>query len=351
MIKNFIFLFILIFASCSSVIERVPSHSQNCSEIISRIWETTNNYTNKISIQEGSYGARLPGYETKMKKVFSYIPSVKKFSREYEIQNNRQPKNKEVFDYIIQSNKKVISELENLRTTYPTQKTVLDRVRRSIDYSNKQLNKIEDFKRDEQEFLSRTYNPTTRDDKDKLQPFKKEFYGSLGEIDIFMKLKGADALGIYFKDHVNELASDEIIHNKNLTRAVSLARDNLENISQEAYNNLKQRFPLIFDREGETLQEKVKRSIDWIKSKEIDIIANVGNQNYLIEVKNYSQVMNRSTLLDEHGRKSIFTQQKELIELITFLDLDYKPLIVFRKGITNDASQMLEEIGFEVLGK
>ena len=351
MIRFLFSLLILTFLSCSTITHRTPSESQSCTEVISKIWETTDNYTNRIIIQDGSHGSRLPGYETKIKKVFSYIPSVKKFAREYKLQNNRQPKNMEIFDYIIQSNKKVISEIESLRTTHPTQKTILDRVRRSLDYSTRQLNKIENFKREEQDFLSRSYNPSTREDKRRLQPFKKEFYGSLGEIDVFMKLQGADGLGIYFKDHVNELGSDEVIHNQNLTRAVSLARDNLENISEEAYNNLQQRFPLIFDREGDSLEEKVKRSIDWIKSKEIDIVAKIDNQNYLIEVKNYSKVINRRSLLDDHGNKSIFTQQKELIELITFLDLDYKPLIVFRKGITQDASEMLEEIGFEVLGK
>ena len=351
---NFIFLSLLVLiTSCSTQIsQRKPSSGNtSCHRLIKRIYSQTNNYTNNISIHPHSHGARTPGFENKIKSIFSYVPSVKKFVREYESLNNRLPKNSEILNYLIESNKKVISELGTLKTAKADTNQVLKRIQKGISYNEKQLSKINQFKENESAFLSRTYNPQTKDDKNKFRSLKKEFYGTLGEVDIFMKLEGTHGVGIYFRDHLEELSPKEAQHNRALFQAVDQAENRLRNISEDVFENMKQRYPLIFDREGQNIEEKVERVISWMRSKEIDIVANINNENYLVEVKNYVSVIDKNTLTRSHGGKSILTQQKELIELIQFLDLDYKPMIVFRRGVTSEASEILQNLGFEVLGE
>ncbi|MAE59477.1 MAG: hypothetical protein CME69_11385 [Halobacteriovorax sp.] len=350
----FTILFFLLF-SCAQHISRLPSDNgdNNCANAVTNIYRSHSNYTNRIQVSPNSHGARLPGYEAKMKKIFSYVPSIKRFVKEYKAENQTTPLNKEVLAYLVTANKKVISELSSLKAHHPDITKVIQRAREGIDYNEKQLEKLRSFKSEHRDFLSRRYDESNKRDKNTFRPYKKEFYGVLGEIDVFMKIEGSEGIGIHFDNRLDELVPNERTHNRLLFEAVNDAENRLRGISPEAFNNLRQRYPLIFDRGGDNLEERIERSVSWMRSKEIDIVASKQGQKFLIEVKNYSKVITKNSLNDDYGgrKKSIFTQQKELVELIEYLDLPYRPMIVFRRGITEEAAQDLENIGFQVIGK
>ena len=84
----FTILFFLLF-SCAQHISRLPSDNgdNNCANAVTNIYRSHSNYTNRIQVSPNSHGARLPGYEAKMKKIFSYVPSIKRFVQEYKAEN------------------------------------------------------------------------------------------------------------------------------------------------------------------------------------------------------------------------------------------------------------------------
>ncbi len=354
---NHIFLILLnlLFYSCSTNLDYRRPQQYNlvdCRELIDSLSTSRpSNYSNIFPVQPGSLSGTIPGYEQKMDNVFRAIPTILGFIKTYQRKYDRIPKNKEIFLYLVNANKEVLKRLDKLKGFSSNIDYNVDRIIESLEFTPKQLGRIDRFLTEQSQFLNRTYSFRNFNDKNKLRVFKKEFYGPLGELDIFLKLNSSEAFGIFFKKTEN-LVGQHKEHNLILSKAVEDKKEQFENISSEAFENFKSRFPLIFNRRGDTIDEKVQRAFSWIRSKEIDIIGKINEKKYLIEVKNYSKTIDLEMLMyqsSEHD-KSIYTQQKELAEIIDFLELDYLPMAIFRLGITPEAADKLRELGFNVQG-
>ncbi len=340
-------------SGCSSINEyRIPvSQRENCLSVLEQFNLNLNNHQSVFSIQQGSLASSIENYEQKMSSIFNYIPTISGFISKYQRENGHLPKNKLIFNYLIDANKALVDRLSILRGSNDEINYVLNNIIEHLSYTDNQLQKIDNFLAEQQGFLNRRYNFRNFNDKNKLRQFKKEFYGPLGELDIYLKINDAQAQGIFFREMEN--ATGKFLeHNQVLVRAVETKQAQFAQVSTEVYLNFESRFPTIFNRSGETIDDKVTKTFQWLRSKEIDIIAKINEQKYLIEVKNYSKTIDLDALLDDYGgsKKSIYTQQQELVEIIEFLELPYRPMAIFRRGISEEASQKLEALGIKVIG-
>lgn len=227
----------------------------------------------------------------------------------------------------------------------------------ALNFSEKEKAKFQTFIEENASLLNSRFNPRDSGQSElrtQLESLWKNPYGHLGEMMAALHFPGVEVLNLHLRTQNNNAIGPRVnFHRNQLVEAIDRSFERIEESSPEALQSWKSRFPLIFTdgrMENPTDFSKVKQ---WLQSKEIDLVTKAKEGKfYLLEVKNYTQLMDQEGLHSSYkGKKTVWEQQIEMKQIIEFLELDgtYTPAITFLNGIDEAATREFEQAGIMVI--
>jgi len=308
----------------------------------------------QIPIGKNSLAATREGYNELFEKIYAMVPTPEKFIESHFSEFKRQPLIKDSLQYIAESSRQLVKTLNELRAEYPDARDLIFSTSTNVNYDVFRENKANEILSVFEGNLSEAFDPSNPSHWRLFLRLLPDFHGNLGEFDVAMRLnhvlgKGVTLRSQYRRGHpVNNFLS---LFQKHLKARLQKLSDNLDHQKITELNN---RFPHIFKNNTHlTAKAALKKAVTWIETKEFDVISLLSGTNFaIVEVKNYAQVMQLNTILDERQGKSILSQQLELLDIISFLKLENRlmPFIAFRNGVSADGKTYLEKKGIHVLG-
>lgn len=227
----------------------------------------------------------------------------------------------------------------------------------ALNFSDKEKAKFQTFIEENTSILNKRFNPRDPQQsqlREQLESLWKNPYGDLGEMKAALHFPGVEVLNLHLRMQNNNAIGPRVnFHRNQLVEATDRALQRIEEATPEALQSWKNRFPLIFTEgrtENMTDLSKVKQ---WLQSKEIDLVTRAKEGKfYLLEVKNYTRLMDNEGLHSSYkGKKTVWEQQQEMKQIIEFLELDgsYTPAITFLNGIDEAATREFEQAGIMVI--
>jgi hypothetical protein len=339
---------------------RIPASLNKCSEpLLDIITDFSNKHSfhGNFIIEKGSFADDFPDYKNIIRELEKRSPSVRRYALEYKDKNGRFPFNSEVLDYLELARNDIINVALLLKRKNEKVDFYVDKFIETVKFTPARLETLEAFRNESSEYLAKAYDPNDRGDlMRKMKSFKHPIFGDLGELDMVFRMKGVKWQSFFLGGKVNK-ENRFVGHYRKLFQNAKLKflqtwEESSEDVHLSALSLYQYINKAIENKNSPKLSE-IEKVLEWISSKEIDlVIEEDGRRILLVEVKNYLNVLSEDDLLSEAGvKKSIFTQQMEIKEILSILGLEkqFRLGIVFRRGITHTARKLLESNGIAVL--
>lgn len=297
---------------------------------------------------------RIPNFDQRMALVESKLFTPKSFANEFKQEHGRYPTVKKTVDHLVKEHKALIAAVkalgEGLEDDHELQHYIVQTVE-LLERSDREVSNINEFFTEYAHLSSAVFDPKNGEIMQKMSWLWKNPFGAYGELSTAMRFPGVEAMGLSFRMDADKVMSNrEVFHRDLIRKAVEDKVSLMEGYSNKQLAKLKKQYPHVLNF---STGREFNRLRSWFFSKEIDLIVRRGDGvYYLMEVKNYSRKLTAEKIAnDPHGGKSILDQQKELIEMIDFLEIgdQYSPAIHFLKGVDEEAETLLKEAGIKLI--
>jgi hypothetical protein len=340
--------------SCSTTSNRKFANveTQNCYSAIQSFNGRTI-YSGPIEIGNNAFAHDIEGFDSFIKRLHELRNQISSFNENFAAQNfGRLPTLRQTIDNFIQTHLDISNLLRNRKGSNEDLNYFLDSNADAIELKDEKISEYIEARRrpENQEALDSVYDPENAAQEEIFKPFgRTNFLGHIGELEVLLKVDNVHAQSMYFRE-VEYDHDKSIAINKLLSERLTNILDNLE---EADIPSLTERFPHIFKKDDDVEDDEIlRRAMNFLKSKEFDIISKQGNKYAIVEVKNYGSPISLDYLTpNENGGKTILSQQIELIEMLKLLELENKffPVIALINGVTAPAREKLESYGITVL--
>jgi|GEM_PF-3324111 len=294
----------------------------------------------------------VPNYDVEIEKIDNKLFTIKSFVRSFKALNGHYPKNIDVIKHIITGHQDLVGSILDLRRHGEDLAYFVDETVKSLNFKPKEKENILAFGRENPDLLDQVFDPNNSDTMRKLNSLWKNPYGDYGELLAALHFPGVEAQNLHLRSFkISAIGPKVDFHQNNIVAATTRAFERIENSGPEELQRLKERFPRVFSDQRSDDLEAIK---SWLENKEVDLITKGrnGNRFYFLEIKNYNKLTTYDVLMDGfRGKKSVFTQQQEMREILEFLELDgtYFAAISFLKGVDEQGKRALEQEGILVV--
>ncbi len=356
--KVFLFISLIFLTSCSSLEfnglrSTAAVNHRNCLETIQTLIDSDHPIKSHVfQVEEGSLASQISNFNEFKKNIIEARPSIDNFIRNYEVDKGEKPTIKEVIIFFEKASNEMIRIIQKSKTGNPQIDGYLMDLIKAVKLSEKVQNFVTETIAENSALINEVINLKIDDHINMINRLGPGNYkGALGEFNALMAIKNVVTQGYSIKMKIPGTSPMAALSAKIRNRLAIKIRE----ADPKRFDELNARYPRVFKRiEGLTAEENIKEAFRFIKSKEFDVIQQVGDKFVFYEVKNLKKSLDLKKLMGmgKQQGKSIFDQLMEDVEIIGHLGLEkdiYFALVVFR-GVSRESVAVLEAHGVKVLG-
>jgi hypothetical protein len=361
-IKYSLVLFLFTLISCSNTditsSPRDPANSpsaRDCRDSARAFMAANPTKSGPIRTGQNSLGMKIPNFESFRSDMLNKRPSLDKFTQKFkDAHGGQEPKVKDALDFFVSAHEDLARHIRSGKGHSEELDFYLEMSAAQIDLGDSKLAKVRSYK-SEAEYSAILTKPFNLRDGSQRGFFDSlgwtNYKGHLGELDVLLRLENLQAQGVYLsRQNLLNSKSQEV----NDLFAGALERK-LQGLTANHMTELQVMYPKVFkNKDNLSNDEVLTRAKTFLETKEFDLIVKKHNRYSIVEVKNFKKPIGRSDVSVGHGgKKTIFDQQMETIQIIQFLGLEEKfyPTVAFLRGVRPEAKQILEENGISVLAE